>query len=85
MSNRTTIVFIVSLLVQLALSFGFFVFQSHYKDVVLLWTPMESPTMAALEKRKEMFPSGERLRRISLIVESNSDSMLTPEVFNEMI
>lgn len=41
--------------------------------------------MAALEKRKEMFPSGERLRRINLIVESNSDSMLTPEVFNEMI
>ena len=51
-SKRTMLVFVISLITQIALSCGFIFFQRHYKDEKLLWTPRESDTLKAYEKSK---------------------------------
>lgn len=84
-SSKTTIVFIISFLVQIALSFGVFMFASVYKDEAILWTPMGSPTITAYETSKELFPVASTWRRLDVIVEAIGDNLLTIEAFDEMI
>jgi len=84
-SKRTTVIFIVSFLIQVGLSCGFLFFENHYKDQTLLWTPRKSPTLDAYDQSKSLFPDENKIRTINLIVEAKGDTLLTREVFNEMI
>ena len=77
MSKKTTLVFAISLIIQLALISGFIFFQSHYKDEKLLWTPSESETLTAYEKSKELFPNEKNLHSIKVIVEAVGDNLIT--------
>ena len=45
----------------------------------------ESPTLTAYEKSKTLFSDENKIRTINVIVEAKGDTLLTKEVFSEMI
>ena len=46
-SKRTTAVFLLSFIIQIAMGAGVLFFERHYKDQSLLWTPKVSLTVVS--------------------------------------
>ena len=56
----------------------------EFEDESIIWTPAGNPSLEAKDKSKILFPTEEKFRSISLIIE-NDDNVITKETLEQLL
>jgi hypothetical protein len=57
----------------------------EFEDEQIIWTPAGNPSLESRDKAKELFPTEEKFRAISLILESENGNVITKANLQKLI